>query len=131
MGYVGQHNEQHEEQHERHNEDADRDLPAALVAVQVGESEPMPQRSREPDRGGDTGTAVLERPETAEQAESTDNGDADRFAHYVSKDRIMESRRTGRPVVALCGKIWVPKHDPSKYPVCPDCKRIYEQMQGK
>jgi len=31
-------------------------------------------------------------------------------------------------VVALCGKIWVPKHDPSQYPVCPDCKRIYEEM---
>ena len=57
-----------------------------------------------------------------------DGGDADRFAHYVSKDRIAESRATGRPVVALCGKVWVPKHDPSKYPVCPDCKRIYEDM---
>ena len=45
-----------------------------------------------------------------------------------SKDRIAESRMTGRPVVALCGKIWVPKHDPSKYPVCPDCKRLYDEM---
>ena len=43
-------------------------------------------------------------------------------------DRIAESKLTGRPVVALCGKIWVPKHDPSQYPVCPDCKRIYEEM---
>lgn len=34
----------------------------------------------------------------------------------------------GGGVVALCGKVWVPKHDPSKYPVCPDCKRIYEEM---
>ncbi|MDN6523306.1 MAG: DUF3039 domain-containing protein, partial [Bifidobacterium crudilactis] len=25
--------------------------------------------------------------------------------------------------------VWVPKHDPSQYPVCPDCKRIYEEMQ--
>ena len=37
------------------------------------------------------------------------NGDADRFAHYVSRDRIAESKMTGRPVVALCGKVWVPK----------------------
>ena len=36
-----------------------------------------------PDEG--TGTAVLERPETREQSDMTDNGDADRFAHYVSK----------------------------------------------
>jgi hypothetical protein len=76
-----------------------------------------------------TGTAVLERPQTQEQSQDIDDGDADRFAHYVSKDRIIKSRLTGRPVVALCGKIWVPKHDPSQYPVCPDCKRIYDEMQ--
>ena len=58
------------------------------------------------------------------------NGDADRFAHYVSRDRIAESRLTGRPVVALCGKVWVPKRDPSQYPVCPDCKRIYDEMMN-
>ena len=82
--------------------------------------------STEPDSG--TGTSVLERPEVKEATQRSDDGDADRFAHYVSKERIMESRMTGRPVVALCGKIWVPRHDPSKYPVCPDCKRIYEAM---
>ena len=77
-----------------------------------------------------TGTAVLERPdeETKNKEKKDDGGDADRFAHYVSKDRIAESRLTGRPVVALCGKIWVPKRNPADYPVCPDCKRIYEEM---
>ncbi|WP_420829270.1 DUF3039 domain-containing protein [Bifidobacterium simiiventris] len=79
-----------------------------------------------PDTG--SGTAVLERPQIKEQPLKDDGGDADRYAHYVSKERIAESRMTGRPVVALCGKVWVPKHDPSKYPVCPDCKRIYEEM---
>lgn len=77
-----------------------------------------------------TGTAVLERPEVKEQTEKSDEGDADRFAHYVSKERIAQSRLTGRPVVALCGKVWVPKHDPSQYPVCPDCKRIFQEMQN-
>ncbi len=77
-----------------------------------------------------TGTAVLERPQAEEKLKGTDDGDADRFAHYVSKRRMEQSRLTGRPVVALCGKIWVPKHDPSQYPVCPECKRIYEQMMG-
>lgn len=61
-----------------------------------------------PDQG--TGTAVLERPETEEQTDRSDNGDADRFAHYVST-RSSPNQLTGRPVVALCGKIWVPKHD--------------------
>ena len=35
-----------------------------------------------------------------------------------------------RPVVALCGKVWVPKRDPTHYPVCPDCKRIYDEMMN-
>lgn len=85
--------------------------------------------SQDPDSGA--GTAVLERPEAEEETKRSDDGDADRFAHYVSRDRMRESQLTGRPVVALCGKIWVPKHDPSQYPVCPDCKRIYEEMTGK
>ncbi|WP_423734764.1 DUF3039 domain-containing protein [Bifidobacterium simiarum] len=81
----------------------------------------------DPDSG--TGTAVLERTDTKTETRKTDDGDADRFAHYVSKERMAESRLTGRPVVALCGKVWVPKHNPSDYPVCPDCKRIYDEMR--
>ena len=82
---------------------------------------------RNPDQGA--GASVLERPETKESPVRDDGGDAGGFAHYVSKDRIAESRATGRPVVALCGKVWVPEAaSPSKYPVCPDCKRIYEEM---
>ena len=76
------------------------------------------------------GTAVLEHPEEETKLDDGGNGDADRFAHYVSRDRIAESRRTGRPVVALCGKVWVPKRDPSQFPVCPDCKRIYDEMMN-
>lgn len=79
--------------------------------------------------GASASTATLERTETKPER-STDDGDADRFAHYVAKDKVMESRLTGRPVVALCGKVWVPKHDASKYPVCPECKRIYDQMMS-
>ena len=47
-----------------------------------------------PDQG--TGTAVLERPETEEQTDRSDNGDADRFAHYVSRDRRIEAPRPAR-----------------------------------
>jgi Protein of unknown function (DUF3039) len=53
-------------------------------------------------------------------------GDHDRFAHYVLKDKIVESAVTGTPVIALCGKVWVPSRDPSRYPLCPECKRLYE-----
>lgn len=75
-----------------------------------------------------TGTAVLDRTEESEDARLDDGEDHDRYAHYVSKERIAESRLTGRPVVALCGKVWVPKKNPSDYPICPDCKRIFDEM---
>ena len=62
--------------------------------------------------------------------DSVSEGDHDRFAHYVKKDRIMKSALSGDPVVALCGKIWVPGRDPEKFPVCPSCKKIYEQIKN-
>lgn len=75
------------------------------------------------DEALDGGTLVEERPVT------TDDGDHERFAHYVKKDKIVESAVTGSPVKALCGKTWVPGRDPSKFPVCPDCQRIYEGLR--
>ncbi len=56
-------------------------------------------------------------------------GDHERYAHYVRKDKVVESAVMGTPVVALCGKVWVPNRDPEKFPVCPECKEIYELMQ--
>ena len=58
----------------------------------------------------------------------TGDGDHERFAHYVEKDKIVDSAVTGTPVIALCGKVWVPNRDPKRFPVCPDCKRIYESL---
>lgn len=74
-----------------------------------------------PDQGVREETGV--RPEA-----STGDGDHERFAHYVLKDKIVDSAVTGTPVVALCGKVWVPNRDPKKFPICPDCKRIYESL---
>ena len=56
-------------------------------------------------------------------------GDHERYSHYVRKDKVVESAVMGTPVVALCGKVWIPNRDPEKFPVCPECKEIYEQMQ--
>lgn len=74
-----------------------------------------------------TSTSVLERPETQE---APSPGDGERFAHYVQKDKITAAAVEGSPVVALCGKIWVPSRDPKKYPVCPQCKEIYEGLNN-
>ena len=58
-----------------------------------------------------------------------DPGDHDRFSHYVKKKKIMPSAIDGTPLEALCGKKWVPSRDPEKYPVCPECKEIYEALR--
>jgi hypothetical protein len=35
----------------------------------------------------------------------------------------------GTPVVALCGKVWVPSRAPEKFPVCPECEEIWGSMK--
>lgn len=81
-----------------------------------------------PGPGG--GTDVLD--EELEQLlteEQLEDGDHERFAHYVQKEKILESALSGKPVIALCGKVWVPGRDPDKFPVCPDCKKIYDKLK--
>ena len=79
---------------------------------------------------GGGGTDVLDRElEELLKKEQVEDGDHERFAHYVQKDKILESALTGKPVIALCGKVWVPGRDPEKFPVCPDCKKIYDKLK--
>ena len=59
-----------------------------------------------------------------------DDGDHDRYAHYVRKADIVRSNVEGIPVVALCGKKWIPNRDPDRYPVCPTCKEIKARLSG-
>ena len=64
-----------------------------------------------------------------EVRQSHEEGDHERFAHYVKKEKILESAVTGKPVRALCGKKWVPSRDPEKFPICPTCKSIYDGLK--
>ncbi len=64
-----------------------------------------------------------------ERTVSTEDGDHERLSHYVPKAKLTEAMVNGTPVVALCGKVWVPHRNPDKYPVCPDCKEIWESFQ--
>jgi hypothetical protein len=59
---------------------------------------------------------------------SLDDGDHDRYSHYVRKEDMMEAYVDGKPVIALCGKIWVPNRDPEKFPICPSCKEIFDAL---
>lgn len=78
---------------------------------------------------GGGGTATLDRElEELLRNEQLDEGDHDRFSHYVKKDDILKSALSGKPVRALCGKKWTPGRDPEKFPVCQSCKEIYEKL---
>jgi hypothetical protein len=81
--------------------------------------------------GGDggTGTALDERVEQDRRTVPTDEGDHERFSHFVDKDKLTEAMVMGTPVVALCGKVWVPSRSPEQFPVCPDCKEVWESLK--
>ena len=64
-----------------------------------------------------------------EQTQHLEPGDHERFSHYVRKEKIVESAVMGTPVIALCGKVWVPGRDPQKFPICPICQEIYDGLR--
>lgn len=67
--------------------------------------------------------------ETRPETEDLEPGDHERFAHYVRKEKIVESAVSGTPVTALCGKKWIPSRDPNKFPICPTCKEIHAGLR--
>jgi hypothetical protein len=58
------------------------------------------------------------------------HGDHEKLAHYYDKRLydIVHSALNGTPIMALCGKKWIPSRDPMKFPVCPDCKDILDTL---
>ena len=87
-------------------------------------------RTMEPGGAGG-GTDVLDR-ELQEllEREQLDDGDHDKFAHYVKKDKIAESAVMGTMVEALCGEVFpVTKSPKPGSPVCPACKEVYNQLK--
>ena len=61
----------------------------------------------------------------------TDEGDHERLSHYVDKSKLTEAMVMGTPVVALCGKVWVPSRAPEKFPVCPECQEIIDALKAR
>ncbi len=68
------------------------------------------------------------------------DGDHERMSHIVLEgftpddgsefvpvgNSVVEGMVNGTAVRALCGKIWVPRGDPTRYPLCPTCREIAE-----
>ena len=65
---------------------------------------------------------LLERPGT------TDSDDSEDFAHYAEAAKVTEGYIMGTPVVALCGKVFIPSRDPLKLRICPICKEIADAL---
>lgn len=59
-----------------------------------------------------------------------DEGDHDKFSHYVRKSDIVRSAVEGMPVTALCGKKWIPNRNPDKFPLCQTCKEIFDALKA-
>lgn len=76
------------------------------------------------------GVQTIEDTRTSPVHTPLEPGDHERFSHYVEKDKLTEAMVLGTPVVALCGKTWVPSRDPERYPVCPECKDAWENLQS-
>jgi hypothetical protein len=71
----------------------------------------------------------------------TDEGDHERFTHIVlegftpeggefvaTDNSVVAGQINSTPVRALCGKVWVPGRDPTRYPVCPTCREVAASM---
>jgi hypothetical protein len=79
------------------------------------------------DGGGST---MLDEQTETKPNYTFEDGDEERFSHYVPKDKLLAAMIDGVPVKALCGKMWVPTRDPDRFPVCPQCKEIFAKMKG-
>ncbi|MEO6504899.1 MAG: DUF3039 domain-containing protein [Terrimesophilobacter sp.] len=77
----------------------------------------------------DSGTSTLDRELEELLRQEVEEGDHERFSHYVQKEKILQSAISGKPVIALCGKVWTPGRDPQKFPICPTCKEIYDKLK--
>jgi len=70
------------------------------------------------DAGG--GTDVLDRElEKLLEEEQLDEGDHDRYSHYVKKNKILSSAISGKAVIALCRKKMDTRPRPRKIPRVP------------
>ena len=68
-------------------------------------------------------TELLERPA------ETDTGEPE-VAHIGRRDDVTRAYVTGEAIKALCGVVFVPTRDPSRYPVCQACSRVLKGIQA-
>jgi hypothetical protein len=62
------------------------------------------------------------------ETSKNETNDENKFAHFAEKTSVTEGYVLGTPVLAVCGKIFIPSRDPKKFPLCPICKKIAEAL---
>jgi hypothetical protein len=65
---------------------------------------------------------------TRENPQLEDEGGSKKFSHYAEKNEVTQGYVLGTPVLAICGKIFIPSRDPHKFPICPICKKIADSL---
>jgi len=58
----------------------------------------------------------------------TQEGNEEHFAHYAEAASVTEGYVLGTPVMAICGKIFIPSRNPERLRVCPICKEIMDAL---
>jgi hypothetical protein len=77
-------------------------------------------------------------PETEEEIEEgidasiawMTSDEAKEFAHYTEDHGLVDAMVEGKQVLALCGYLFIPYRDPTKFPVCPRCLKIKEHLDA-
>lgn len=72
-------------------------------------------------------TDTLERIDT-DLRKKEESDDSKHFAHYAEAAEVTEAYVMGTPIIALCGKIFVPHRNPERLPICPACKSIMDAL---
>lgn len=76
-----------------------------------------------------TETQTIEQIVTDTPTRLQEPGDHERLSHYVPKEQLEAAILNGTPCIALCGKVWTPTRDAKSFPVCGQCKEIFEGLE--
>ena len=63
-----------------------------------------------------------------EKTDLNDTDNSEHFAHYAESASVTEGYIMGTPVIALCGKEFIPFRNPEKLRICPSCKEIMDAL---
>ena len=69
--------------------------------------------------------------DSAPVVELTEEDEQPDAAHIVTQKDLIESQISGKPIRALCGKLWVPKRNPDNYPMCQACVEVLNRSGSR